>query len=236
MLMLALDTTTLTCSVALGDGEKLWAEYLLNIKKTHSQRLMPLIVSLLQDSGVRKEQLKGLSVTVGPGSFTGIRIGLATAQGLSQGLGIPVVGVMTLDALAQAAAFFDGLICPILDARKGQVYTALYRGGPDGPVMLKQAAAESLEEFSARLAERSENVIFLGDAIGNFRNNLKSALGERYREAPPSLSLNRASLVLLQGQKIWLEQGPPPPYSLKPFYIRLSEAERRLLERRGGGE
>lgn len=235
MLLLALDTTTRVCTVALGDQQKIWGEYLLNIKNTHSERLMPLIVSLLRDSGVSKEQLGGVALSIGPGSFTGIRIGMATAQGLCQGLNIPAVGVMTLDALAEACSFFPGLICPLLDARKNQLYTALYRGGAEDPEMLQPAAALSLEELGNMLASYKEEVIFLGDAVEKFRGELKQILGERYREMPLSSCFNRAALVLQKGIKIWQEKGPDSLYALKPFYLRLPEAERRLLEKKRGG-
>ncbi len=235
MLLLAIDTTTRVCSVALGDHEKILAEYQLNVKNTHSQRLMPLIVSLFRDSGADKSRLEGVALSIGPGSFTGIRIGMATAKGLCQGLNIPAVGVMTLDALAEACTFFSGLICPILDARKNQVYTALYRGAAGDPEMLQPAAALSIDELGHRLAEYEDEVIFLGDAVESYGGALRQILGQRYREMPLPSRLNRAALVLQKGIKIWQEKGPVSPYALKPLYIRLPEAERRLQERKQEG-
>ena len=235
MLLLAIDTTTRVCSVALGDQEKILAEYHLNVKNTHSQRLMPLIVSLFRDSGIDKSRLEGVALSIGPGSFTGIRIGMATAKGLCQGLNIPVVGVMTLDALAEACPFFPGLICPILDARKNQVYTALYRGTAGDPEMLHPAAALSIDELGHRLAAYEDEVIFLGDAVESYGGALRQILGQRYREMPLPSRFNRAALVLQKGIKIWQEKGPVSPYALKPLYIRLPEAERRLQERKQEG-
>lgn len=235
MLLLAIDTTTRVCSVALGDQEKILAEYHLNVKNTHSQRLMPLIVSLFRDSGIDKSRLEGVALTIGPGSFTGIRIGMATAKGLCQGLNIPAVGVMTLDALAEACTFFPGLICPILDARKNQVYTALYRGAAGDPEMLQPAAALSIDELGHKLAAYEDEVIFLGDAVESYGGALRQILGQRYREMPLPSRLNRAALVLQKGIKLWQEKGPVSPYALKPLYIRLPEAERRLQERKQEG-
>ncbi len=231
MLLLALDTTTMVCSVALGEENKLWAEYSLNIKKTHSQRLMPLLIHMFQESGVNKKDVDGIAVTIGPGSFTGIRIGMATAQGLSQGLGVPLVGVITLDALAWAGVQFQGLVCPVLDARKDQVYFALYRGGREIPVEVEPAGASGLDDFSRLLARHEEPVLFLGDAVERFRAALELATGSRYHEMPFSCGLNRASLVLQEGFRVWREKGPSPAYALSPFYIRLSEAERRIQEK-----
>lgn len=233
MLLLAIDTTTNVCSVALGEKDKLWAEITLNTKKTHSQRLMPAVKNLLRDAGVDKKQLEGLAVAIGPGSFTGIRIGMATVQGLALGLNIPVVGVMTLDALAEGCSFFPGLICPFLDARREQVYTCFYRGGAEGPVALEPPAALTLDELIARVKGFEENVIFTGDALETFRKKLQNALGNRYMEMPFSSRLNRAALVLQKGLKSWEKDGPVPVYALKPYYIRLPEAERRLLEKGG---
>lgn len=235
MLLLAIDTTTRVCSVALGDHEKIRAEYHLNVKNTHSQRLMPLIVSLFRDSGIDKSRLEGVALSIGPGSFTGIRIGMATAKGLCQGLNIPAVGVMTLDALAEACTFFPGLICPILDARKNQVYTALYRGAAGDPEMLQPAAALSIDELGHKLAAYEDEVIFLGDAVESYGGALRQILGQRYREVPLPSRFNRAALVLQKGIKIWQEKGPVSPYALKPLYIRLPEAERRLQERKQEG-
>lgn len=233
MLLLAIDTTTNVCSVALGKEDKLWAEITLNTKKTHSQRLMPAVKSLLRDAGVDKKQLEGLAVAIGPGSFTGIRIGMATVQGLALGLNIPVIGVMTLDALAEGCSFFPELICPLLDARREQVYTCFYRGGAEGPVALEPPAALTLDELIARVKGFEEKVLFTGDALETFRNKLLKALGNRYMEMPFPSRLNRAALVLQKGLKSWEKDGPIPVYALKPYYIRLPEAERRLLEKGG---
>jgi tRNA threonylcarbamoyladenosine biosynthesis protein TsaB len=234
VLLLALDTTTRVCSAAIGDTERVWAEYLLNTDNTHSQRLMPLIISLLKDAGVHKSRLQGVAVCVGPGSFTGIRIGMATAKGLCQGLNIPVVGVMTLDALAEACIFHRGLICPVLNARKNQVYTALYRGGPEGPVMVEGAAAISVEELCCKLDAYHEEIIFLGDYPVNIGEILRAAFGERCWEMPYSSRLNRASLVLHRGARMWAENGSISTYAIKPFYIRIPEAERKLQKKSRG--
>lgn len=234
MLLLAIDTTTNICSVALGEQDKLWAEIILNTKKTHSQRLMPAIQNLLRDADVDKRELEGIAVALGPGSFTGIRIGMATVQGLSQGLGIPVIGVMTLDALAEGCGNFPRLICPILDARREQVYTGLYRGGDGGPIRLEPPAALALDDLIGRIKNYDEEVIFAGDALKTFREKLRRALSDKYMEMPFSSRLNRAALVLQKGFKNWEKDGPTSVYALKPFYIRLPEAERRLLDKKGG--
>ncbi len=236
MLLLAIDTTTTVCSVAVGEEGKLLAEYLLNIKKTHSQRLMPLVISLLKDSDVGRSNLEGIAVAVGPGSFTGIRIGVATARGLAQGLGIPLIGVNTLEALAGIGASYPALLCPLLDARREQVYTAVYRGGGPDLEEVEPPQALSLVELARRLRSHGDEVFFLGDNLPAFRKVLEPALPEQYRQMPLSASLNRASSVLQRAFVTWHKDGPTPLYALKPFYLRLPEAQRRLLEKQKGVE
>ncbi len=236
MLLLGMDTTTTVCSVAVGEEGKLLAEYLLNIQKTHSQRLMPLIISLLKDSDVQRTQLDGIAVAVGPGSFTGIRIGMATARGLAQGLGIPLIGVNTLEALAGIGAPYPALLCPLLDARREQVYTAVYRGGGSDLKEVEPPQALSLVELARLLKSYGEKVLFLGDNLPAFRKVLEPALPEQYGEMPLAASLNRASSVLQRAFMAWHREGPTPLYALMPFYLRLPEAQRRLLEKQEGVE
>jgi tRNA threonylcarbamoyladenosine biosynthesis protein TsaB len=237
MLLLAIDTTTNVCSVALGERDKLWAEIVLNTKKTHSQRLMPALQTLLRDTGVDKKQLAGIAVALGPGSFTGIRIGIATAQGLAQGLEIPLIGVITLDALSESCGFFPGLICPLLDARRGEVYTGLYRGGSGGPTPIEAPNAMIIDDVAVKLAKYRENVIFTGDALELYRDILQEALGEKYLETPAASRLNRAALVLQRGLRniddfeTWSNLPQKSLKPVKPFYLRLPEAERRLQEK-----
>lgn len=236
MLLLAMDTTTKVCSVAVGEEGNLMAEYLLNIKKTHSQRLMPLVISMLRDSNIERTQLEGIAVAVGPGSFTGIRIGVATARGLAQGLNIPLLGVNTLEALAGTAMCYPTLICPLLDARREQVYTAVYRGGAAGLELVEKPQALALAELARRLQTRGEEVLFLGDNLPLFRKILEPALAGLYREMPFAASLNRASAVLQRAVINWQQEGTTPLYALNPFYLRLPEAQRRLLDKEKGVE
>ncbi len=129
MIILGIDTTTLSCSVALLREDSVLAEMTLNIKKTHSERLMPLLDRMLTESGIEREALDAIAAAAGPGSFTGLRIGVSTARALAQALQIPAVPVCTLAALAAAIPVPGALVCPLLDARRNQVYTALYRIG-----------------------------------------------------------------------------------------------------------
>jgi len=165
VITLGTDTTTLSCSVALLQDDALLAEATLNIKKTHSERLMPLLDNLLTESGIEREAIDAIAVAAGPGSFTGLRIGVSTARALAQGLGIPVVPVCTLDALAEAIPAPGVLICPLLDARRSQVYTAIYRRGLEKPDQLKtllEPTAIALGDLINATNAYKEPVVFLG--------------------------------------------------------------------------
>jgi len=239
MLVLGIDTATLVCSVALADSEKIIGEYSLNIKKTHSQRLMPLIADLIQDSHLDRESLEGIAVTSGPGSFTGIRIGVATARGLAQGLKLPLVGVPTLDILAAQFPYAGGIICPLLDARRQEVYTCLYRFSGEKMERLSDYIAAPLEEVLDLLKEKpGERVIFLGDGLERYGDIIRKALGGRASWAPPSLRINRGALVAQLGREELLAGGEiyrDSYKNLQPLYLRRSEAEVRWEERQKRG-
>lgn len=232
-----MDTTTLACSVALLDGESLPAEFTLNIRKTHSERLLPLVQALLDESAVEREQLQGIAVAAGPGSFTGIRIGLSTARALAQGLAIPAVGVSTLQALAEGVLWPGALVCPLLDARRSEVYCALYRREtvpPRALELLIPPAALELAPFVERLKLYNEPVIFTGEGLNTYGDYLVETMGEGAVLAPPPQRICRAALVALCGRR-QLERSPTLTYhELLPQYLRRPEAERRLAERGRG--
>ncbi|PIU67760.1 MAG: tRNA (adenosine(37)-N6)-threonylcarbamoyltransferase complex dimerization subunit type 1 TsaB, partial [Armatimonadetes bacterium CG07_land_8_20_14_0_80_40_9] len=127
MLILGIDTSQSLVSLAILSEERLWAEYSFFSSKTQLKRLIPTLKKVLEDAGLTVRELEGIAISLGPGSFTGLRLGLATAKGLAQGLNIPLVGIPSLDVLARNLLFAQDLICPILDARRKEVYTAIYR-------------------------------------------------------------------------------------------------------------
>ncbi|NLC11801.1 MAG: tRNA (adenosine(37)-N6)-threonylcarbamoyltransferase complex dimerization subunit type 1 TsaB [Firmicutes bacterium] len=235
MLLLGIDTTTLSCSVAIGEEQQLFGEYTLNIRKTHSQRLMPLIDSLLRDTGFTLEDLEGIVVSRGPGSFAGTRIGVATARGISQGLGIPVVGVLSLEVLASAFTAMPGLVCPLLDARRQQVYTALYRVTEGKLIEIMPPAALHLEELIKNIMPLQEKVLFTGEGVNTYALYLHNELGSFFAKAPPELSINRGAFVLKAGYQAFSRGEAVKYHQLQPFYLRLPEAERRLREQQPKG-
>ncbi len=213
--LLAVETSTLAGGVAVLDDQGVRGEYLLDVRAMHSERLMPAIDRLLADAGWGPADLQGLAVAVGPGSFTGLRIGLATVKGLALALGIPVAAVPTLDAMAAALPFASLPVCPVLDARKGEVYCSLYRW--DGTAMRRQWEYLALapETLAARLAEP---VVLLGDGAALIRT-------PHARPAPPHRALPSPAAVGVLGRERLAAGLTVAPAELVPIYLRPSEAE-----------
>ncbi len=233
MLILGIDTATLACSVALLQDDALLGEFTVNIRKTHSERLMPLVDTLLRETGLEREQLQAVAAAAGPGSFTGVRIGVATARGLAQGLSIPAVAISTLEALAEAVAAPGALICPLLDARRSQVYTALYRhesNSSRGLELLIPPAATDLAPFTDRLKELNQTVIFTGEGLNTYAGYLTEVLGDQAALPEAPLRISRAGFVAICAARR-LREHPEPSYrEMLPLYLRRPEAE-RLLEK-----
>ncbi len=238
LLILGIDTATLACSVALLKGESLLAEYTLNIRKTHSERLMPLIDALLKESAVEREALQAVAVAAGPGSFTGVRIGVSTARALAQGLAVPAVGLSTLQALAEAVALPGALICPLLDARRSEIYSALYRreSHPHRSLeLIIPPAAVELAPFVERLKTYGEAIVFTGEGLNTYGSYLGEALGPLAVIMPEPLRNCSAARVALCGSRLLARSAAPSYHELLPIYLRRPEAERRLEERKRRG-
>ena len=221
MRILAVETSTLAGSVALLDDGRVAGQILLDIALTHSERLMAMVDGLLRDCGWKAEQLDALAVSIGPGSFTGLRVGIATVKGLALALALPVASVPTLDALASNVPFADAPVCPLLDARKGEVYLAVYRWNDDRPERVSDYLALSPRQAAERL---TAPVIVLGDGVAACLPFL-SHLGAGLRIAPSTHALPSAAVVgrighaqLVAGQSVAAD-------ALVPLYLRPSEAE-----------
>jgi tRNA threonylcarbamoyladenosine biosynthesis protein TsaB len=213
--LLAVETSTLAGGVALLEDDRLRGEYLLDVQATHSERLMPAIDRVLADAGWAPADLTGLAVAVGPGSFTGLRVGLSAVKGLALALDVPVAAVPTLDALAATLPFAGLPVCPVLDARKGEVYTSRYRW--DGVAMRREW--EYLALSPAALAARlDEPVILLGDGA--------SAIASVHaRRAPAHRQLASPAAVAVLGLAQLTAGRRVSAADLVPIYLRPSEAE-----------
>jgi tRNA threonylcarbamoyladenosine biosynthesis protein TsaB len=221
MKLLAVESATLSGGVALQDGDRLLGEITLNIAITHSERLMSAVDRLLDDCGLAPADLDGLAVSVGPGSFTGLRIGLATVKALAMALDLPVAAVPTLDALAARLPFADAPVCPILDARKKEVYLSLYRWRESGMAREWDYLALPPELAAARL---EAPVILLGDGIEACRPWLER-LGAGVRVAPAAQRLPSAAVVAGLGRAALAAGAGVEAEALAPLYLRPSEAE-----------
>jgi len=249
--------------VALLEKETLLAEMTLNIKKTHSERLMPLVDRILAESGLEREALGAVAASGGPGSFTGLRIGVSTARALAQGLGIPAVPVCTLSAMAEAVPAPGVLICPLFDARRSQVYTALFQRSFHPPHHLEtvlEPKALALDELieviksdpclegrhqgaaacpGGEAIKRNEDasllpVIFTGEGLHSYGDELKKALPGRAVITSAPYRLCRAALVALRGREL-LKENPNASYlEVQPQYLRRPEAERKAVQKQGG--
>ncbi|MFQ5521429.1 MAG: tRNA (adenosine(37)-N6)-threonylcarbamoyltransferase complex dimerization subunit type 1 TsaB [Candidatus Methylomirabilia bacterium] len=228
MRILAVETSTPAGGAALLDGERLVGEYMVNIRATHSERLLAAVDQLLHDARWAPGDLEGLAVAVGPGSFTGLRIGISTVKGLALALAIPVAAVPTLEALAWGLPFAREPVCPILDAKKGEVYTALFHWEGDRLTRDWEDSAESPEALCHRLAGP---VIFVGDGVFAYGALLQAKLGLRATFAPPSRRLPSPACVGQVGQARLIAGERTDPRALTPRYLRPSEAE--LKRRRG---
>jgi tRNA threonylcarbamoyladenosine biosynthesis protein TsaB len=218
---MAVDTSTLAGGVALLDGERLIGEYLLDVRVTHSERLMPAIDRLLGDAGWTTASLQGLAVAVGPGSFTGLRIGLSAVKGLGWALGLRVAAVPTLDALAASLPFAALAVCPVLAARRHEVYCSRYRWDGQGMRREWDYLAIAPDALAARLTEPT---IVLGDGA-------HAVVSRHARVAPPHRRVASASAVGVLGLARFEAGEVVSPELLSPLYLRPPEAElkRRAL-------
>ena len=229
MKLLVLDTSGPVCGVAVMEGESVLCEYTVQNRYTHSANLMPMVDAALLNAGRSLPEMDAIAVVTGPGSFTGVRIGVATAKGLAHGSGKPCIGVNALETLSRSAGAFDGIICPIQDARAGQVYGAAFAGKerllPDAPMKLE----DFLAAVQDAAPEGTERFLFVGDGVPVHRERIAALLGEKAVFFPGYLSYLRPSAAGF----LALEKGIPADYlSLKETYLRPPNAEknRRLLE------
>ncbi len=243
MRVLAIDSSGLTATVAVVEDTQTIAEYTVNYKKTHSQTLLPMIDEMAKMVELDLSSIDAIAVAGGPGSFTGLRIGSATAKGLGLALDKPLVNVPTVDALAYSVYGCSDLICPIMDARRQQVYTGIYTfsysaGKKDGenlvePVfqVLKMQMAVSVEDLIRRLNNYGRPVVFLGDGVPVYQELLAEGLRVPYSFAPSYMNRQRAAVVGALGIRYFKKGRFETAMEHKPEYLRVSQAERERAEK-----
>lgn len=225
MRILGIESSSLVASVAVVTDDVMTAEYTVNFKKTHSQTLLPMIDEVVKMLGMELDSVDGIAVSGGPGSFTGLRIGSATAKGLGFAMKKPLIHVPTVDAMAYNLFGSDRLICPIMDARRNQVYTGLYHCREELEVVKEQCAMD-MKELIRELDERGEPVIFLGDGVPVYRPVIEEMIKTAYLFAPAHMNRQRAGAVAALGAKYLVEGNVTAAEDFGPDYLRKSQAER----------
>ena len=225
MKILGIDTSTKFCNLALIKDEDILIEYTINgLKKKHSSILMPAIKDLLKIMNLKMEEINGIAISIGPGSFTGLRIGLGVAKGLSYACSLPLLGVPTLEAMAFSLKEIPYLICPVLESKKDEIYDVVFRGG-DSLHRVMDYKCEDIQSLLVRLSPLKEKIIFLGKAIKKYQNNIKEKIGKDALFIDSQLNLPVATSIAFLGLNK-LKKGEEDDIStLFPFYLRKSEAE-----------
>lgn len=233
MKILGIDSSGLVAAAALLSDGIVTAEYQIHNKKTHSQTLMPMISEMLSMAEVKPEELDAIAVSEGPGSFTGLRIGASIAKGLAWTLKIPIVPVSSLMGLAANVEMPGQIVCPIMDARRNQVYTAVYRTTSDVPEQLAAPDVVPIETALqyAKEAAAGEKVAFLGDGVPVFEKEVEAAFGDACRLVIPARRYQSAASIALIGEQLYQNGDFVPAEEFGPVYLRKSQAEREREEK-----
>jgi tRNA threonylcarbamoyladenosine biosynthesis protein TsaB len=227
MITLAIECATNTAGLALLNGEEILAEFHLGSGRHHAEILLPALEKLLLLSGIPMEKIDLLACTIGPGSFTGVRIGVSTVKGLALATGKPIVGVSTLETLAMNAFPSTGLICSLLDARRDQVYAGLYRMGTDGfPQTVVQDRLTDIAQLIRDLP--MDEVDWIGDGAVRYRDRIFKSRSERYPTVGGMRHRLHASTVGLVGIHHYSQGRGEDPIAFSPAYLRSSGAEVRI--------
>lgn len=227
MKIIGIESSSLVASVALVSDDTVIAEYTVDYQKTHSQTLLPMLDEILRMTETDVSEADAIAVAGGPGSFTGLRIGAATAKGLGLAAGKPLIHVPTVDAMAYGLFGAQDIICPIMDAKRGQVYTGLYRFDDEGHFeVLQPAEAVDIREILEKIEKLGGKAIFLGDGVPVFRETVTAVLGEKAVFAPAHVSRQRAASVAALGLQYFREGKTVSASDFAPEYFRISQAER----------
>lgn len=231
MKILGLDSSGLVASAALVSDGILTAEYTIHNKKTHSQTLMPMIAEMLSMAGTEPGELDAVAVSEGPGSFTGLRIGASIAKGLAWTLKIPIIPVSSLMGLAANVETPGQIVCPIMDARRNQVYTAVYETTEALPMQLAEPDVIPIEDALARAEQAGEQIVFLGDGVPVFRTQILEKIGNKCRFVTPTRRYQSAASIALLGQYLYEKEAYVQAEQFAPVYLRKSQAEREREEK-----
>lgn len=230
MKILAIDSSGIVASAAVVEDDSLLGEYTINHKKTHSQTLLPMIDEVVRMLELDLHTLDAIAVAAGPGSFTGLRIGSATAKGFGLALDKPLIEIPTVDGLAYNLAGSSVAVCPLMDARRNQVYTGLYRfEGYQMHTVIEQCAV-GIDEIVEKINMQGQAVSFLGDGVPVFASYIEEHCKVNYTFAPAHLNKQRASAVAVLAMDYYRTGRIRTAAEHRPDYLRLSQAERERME------
>ncbi|MEG2060081.1 MAG: tRNA (adenosine(37)-N6)-threonylcarbamoyltransferase complex dimerization subunit type 1 TsaB [Lachnospiraceae bacterium] len=230
MKILGLDSSGLVASVAVAEDDNLLAEYTVNYKKTHSQTLLPMLDEIVQMIELDLSTIDAIAVAAGPGSFTGLRIGSATAKGLGLALSKPLIHVPTIEALAYNLVGHYAQVCPLMDARRNQTYTGIYSFQKNELKIVQPQCVVEIEWIIDKINQQNKPVVFLGDGVKVFHDYIETHCQVEYSYAPAHLNKQRAGAVAALGEVYFREGKTETPGEHKPDYLRLSQAERERME------
>ncbi len=230
MKILALDSSGLVASVAIVTEDSLLAEYTVNYKKTHSQTLLPMLDEIVQMIELELHDIDAIAVAKGPGSFTGLRIGSATAKGLGLALNKPLIGVPTVDGLAYNLFGCNSIVCPLMDARRNQVYTGLYEFQRDVMNVIQEQQVMDITEIVDKVNLCGKPVVYLGDGVNCYRQQLETLTKVPYYFAPSHLNKQRAAAIGALAIEYYKKGMIETAAQHQPEYLRLSQAERERRE------
>lgn len=231
MKILALDSSGMTASVAVVEDENMLAEYTVNYKKTHSQTLLPMLDAAVQMIQLKLDTVDAIAVASGPGSFTGLRIGSATAKGLGLALDKPIIGVPTTQAMAYNLYGAEGVVCPIMDARRNQVYTGIYAFENGRLEILEDQMAADIHQVIEKLDALERRVIFTGDGVLVYREVIEENIRVPAGYAPAHVNRQRAGAVAALAMEYLKEGRTQTAAEHRPEYLRVSQAERERQEK-----
>ena len=231
MKILGIESSGLTASIAVWQDDMIIAEYTTNFKKTHSETLLPMIAEVLERINIDVNEMDYIAVSEGPGSFTGLRIGAATAKGLGLATGKELVSVPTVEALAYNLYNVQGVICPIMDAKRDQVYTGIFEYEDGELKTLFNTDAVAITEIIDKINGFGKEVTFLGDGVPVYKDVINDSIKVPCRYAPANLAYQSASSVCVLAAKMVKEGKVVGADMMRPEYLRLSQAERERMEK-----
>lgn len=233
MKIIAIDSSGLVATVAIATEDSIVAEYTVNFKKTHSQTLLPMLDEISKMTELDMGSVDAIAIAAGPGSFTGLRIGSATAKGLGLALDKPIIEVPTVNALAMNCWGMKEVICPIMDARRSQVYTGFFEFDENNElVVLHEQFAEDIEKVCEMLDKTGRSVVFLGDGVPVYADTIDRVMKTEHKFAPAHMSRQRAAALAVLATGYYKDGRTVSADAHKPEYLRMSQAEREMSEKK----